>query len=49
VHDAIASAAADGIRAAVLDCQTMPSIDVTAARMLNQLNADLAKREPRLV
>jgi sulfate permease, SulP family len=50
VHDAITSAAAaDGIRAVVLDCETMPSIDVTAARMLNQLAADLAKRGIRLV
>ena len=43
------AAAADGIRAVVLDCETMPSVDVTAARMLNQLAADLAKRGTRLV
>jgi SulP family sulfate permease len=50
VHDTITStAAADGTRAVVLDCQTTPSIDVTAARMLNQLTADLAKRGIRLV
>ncbi len=50
VHDAITSAAAaDGTRAIVLDCETMPSIDVTAARMLNQLAADLAKRGTPLV
>ena len=39
----------DGIRAVVLDCETMPSVDVTAARMLNQLAADLARRGTRLV
>ena len=50
VHDAIANAvAADGTRAVVLDCQTTPSVDVTAARMLNQLAADLGKRGVRLV
>jgi sulfate permease, SulP family len=50
VHDAITDAAgADGTRAVVLDCQTTPSVDVTAARMLNQLAADLAKRGVRLV
>jgi sulfate permease, SulP family len=43
------AAAADGTRAVVLDCETMPSVDVTAARMLNQLAADLAKRGTRLV
>lgn len=50
VHDTIASAAAaDRTRAVVLDCQTTPSIDVTAACMLNQLTADLAKRRVRLL
>jgi anti-anti-sigma factor len=49
VHDTISAAAADGIRAVVLDCETMPSIDVTAARMISQLTADLAKRGVRLV
>jgi len=50
VHDAISdAAAADGTRAVVLDCQTTPSVDVTAARMLNQLAADLGKRGVRLV
>jgi sulfate permease, SulP family len=49
VHDAIRDAAADGVRVVVLDCETMPSIDVTAARILNQLAADLAKEGVRLV
>jgi high affinity sulfate transporter 1 len=49
VHDTINAAAADGVQAVVLDCQTTPSIDVTAARMVNQLTADLAKRGVRLV
>jgi sulfate permease, SulP family len=48
VHDTI-TAAADGTQAVVLDCQTTPSVDVTAARMLAQLAADLAKRGVRLV
>jgi hypothetical protein len=42
VHDAIAdAAAADGTRAIVLDCQTTPSVDVTAAR-----DAEPARRRP---
>jgi sulfate permease, SulP family len=49
VHDAITGAAVDGVHAVVLDCETMPSIDVTAARMLSQLAADLGKRGVRLV
>lgn len=48
IESAVA-AAADGIRAVVLDCQTTPSVDVTAARMLNELAADLAIRGVRLV
>jgi sulfate permease, SulP family len=43
------AAAADGTRAVVLDCETMPFVDVTAARMLNELTADLVKRGVRLV
>jgi sulfate permease, SulP family len=43
------AAAGAGIRAIVLDCETMPSVDVTAARMLTQLAADLRHREVRLV
>jgi anti-anti-sigma factor len=50
VHTAIQDAAqGDGIRAVVLDCETMPFVDVTAARMLDQLATDLAKRGVRLV
>jgi sulfate permease, SulP family len=49
VREAIVHAAADGTRAVVLDCETMPSIDVTAARMLDQLAADLRHRGVRLV
>ena len=33
-------ATAGGTRAVVLDCETMPSVDVTAARMLDQLAGD---------
>ena len=47
VIDEAASGA--GIAAVVLDCGTIPSVDVTAARMLTQLAADLRHREIRLV
>jgi MFS superfamily sulfate permease-like transporter len=43
------AAAADATRAVVPDCQTTPSVDVTAGRMLNELAANLAKRGVRLV
>ncbi len=43
------AASGPGIAAVVLDCETMPSLDVTAARMLTQLAADLRHREVRLV
>jgi SulP family sulfate permease len=43
------AARADGVRAVVLDCATMPYVDVTAARMLNQLAADLARLGVRLL
>jgi sulfate permease, SulP family len=49
VQAAIQGAAGDGIGAVVLDCETMPSIDVTAARMLSQLAADFRRRGVRLV
>jgi high affinity sulfate transporter 1 len=49
VRAAIEDAAAAGTRAIVLDCQTTPSVDVTAARMLNELTANLSKRGVRLV
>jgi sulfate permease, SulP family len=38
-----------GVAAVVLDCGTMPSVDVTAARMLTQLAADLRHQEVRLL
>jgi SulP family sulfate permease len=40
---------ADGTQAIVLDCETMPSVDVTAARMLNQMAADLHRQGVQLV
>jgi sulfate permease, SulP family len=43
------AAAADGTKAIVLDCETVPFVDVTAARMLVQLAADLHRRGMRLV
>ncbi|HEX3587986.1 MAG TPA: sodium-independent anion transporter [Pseudonocardiaceae bacterium] len=50
VHAAIQEAAtADGTRAVVLDCATMPFVDVTAAHMLNQLAASLRRGDVRLV
>jgi high affinity sulfate transporter 1 len=49
VRAAVEDAAPDGTRAVVLDCETMPSVDVTAAKMLDQLGRDLARRGQRLV
>ena len=49
VRAAIEDAAADGTQAVVLDCETMPYLDVTAARMLSQLTADLQQHGVRLV
>lgn len=50
VRAAIENAAASaGTRAVVLDCETIPFLDVTAARMLSQLAADLGHRGVRLV
>ena len=43
------AAAADGTRVVVLDCATMPYLDVTAARMLTQLAADLPRHGVQLV
>jgi len=43
------AAARDETTAVVLDCATMPSVDVTAARMLSQLAADLRRQGVRLV
>jgi SulP family sulfate permease len=38
-----------GTGTVVLDCESMPYLDVTAARMLTQLAADLNRRAVRLV
>jgi high affinity sulfate transporter 1 len=43
------AAEADGIHAVVLDCETVPFVDVTAARMLDDLAGALGRREVRLV
>lgn len=43
------AASGAGIQAVVLDCETMPSLDVTAARMLTELAADLRHQRVRLV
>jgi sulfate permease, SulP family len=50
VRAAIENAAASaGTHAVVLDCETIPFLDVTAARMLSQLAADLGHHGVRLV
>jgi SulP family sulfate permease len=50
VRDVIrAHAAEPGIRAVVLDAETIPYVDVTAARMLLQLGGDLEREDVRLV
>jgi anti-anti-sigma factor len=50
VRDAIRVHAAEpGIRAVVLDAETIPFLDVTAARILLQLGADLDRQGVRLV
>jgi sulfate permease, SulP family len=50
VRAAIENAAtADATSAVVLDCETMPFVDVTAARMLTQLTADLNRQQVHLV
>ncbi|WP_445151525.1 SulP family inorganic anion transporter [Baekduia sp. Peel2402] len=50
VHRALLAAAAEpGITAVVLDAETSPSIDATAATMLEQVAEDLAARGARLI
>jgi SulP family sulfate permease len=50
LRDAVrAHAFRDGIRAVVLDAETIPYVDVTAARMLVQLDDELRRRGVRLV
>jgi MFS superfamily sulfate permease-like transporter len=41
--------AAGGARTVVLDCETVPFIDVTATRMLGELATELAHRDVRLL
>jgi sulfate permease, SulP family len=43
------AAEADGITAVVLDAETIPFIDVTAARMLGTLADDLRRRDVALL
>jgi sulfate permease, SulP family len=45
----LTAAAAAGTRAVVLDCETVPFVDVTAGRMLDELTAELRGRGVRLV
>ena len=49
VRDAIRAHAVDGVRAIVIDAETVPSIDVTAARMLLELRAELERGGIELV
>jgi SulP family sulfate permease len=50
VRDEVEQAALeDGVTAVVLDCATMPFLDVSAARMLDQLATDLRHRGVRLL
>jgi SulP family sulfate permease len=49
VRDAIRAHAVDDVRAIVIDAETVPSIDVTAARMLLALRADLERDGVELV
>jgi SulP family sulfate permease len=50
LRDAVrAHAFRDGIRAVVLDAETIPHVDVTAAGMLVQLSDDLQRRGVELV
>jgi SulP family sulfate permease len=44
-----AAAQQPGVQAVVLDCVTVPSLDVTATRMLTELTAQLRRRGIRLV
>ena len=45
----LAAAAADGVHAVVLDAETIPFVDVTAAKMLDELAGDLRRRGVRLL
>ena len=45
----LAHARDDGVEAVVLDAETVPYIDVTAAEMLRQLRDDLQRRHVRLL
>jgi MFS superfamily sulfate permease-like transporter len=49
VHDAILGRLTDGTRAVVLDLESVPAIDVTAARMLVNLDDELTRSHRRLL
>jgi SulP family sulfate permease len=49
VRDAVRAHAVDGVHAIVIDAETVPSIDVTAARMLLELRAELEREGIDLV
>jgi sulfate permease, SulP family len=49
VRDAVRAQAVDDVQAIVIDAETVPSIDVTAARMLLALRADLERDGVELV
>jgi sulfate permease, SulP family len=49
VRDAVRAQAVEDVHAIVIDAETVPSIDVTAARMLLALRADLQRDGVELV
>lgn len=49
IRTVIQDAAAGGASAIVVDCETVPFVDVTAARMLGQLSASLHEQGVRLM
>ncbi|MDA0183437.1 SulP family inorganic anion transporter [Solirubrobacter phytolaccae] len=49
VRTHLLDAAGDGVRAVILDAETIPFVDVTAAEMLDRVAADLRRRGVKLV
>jgi MFS superfamily sulfate permease-like transporter len=49
VRSHILSQVADQTKAVILDAQTVPSVDVTAVRMLTELSGDLERRGVRFL
>jgi len=49
VRASIDAAAADSVRAIILDCESVPSVDATSTKMLGELAARLASRDVKLL